>query len=197
MTRAVRQSLLPACPQATRGTANASNRPTSRLARPTSRLARRDARDCGALRCALRGVARASARLRVRLFSGRVSGIDQRLARLFCGRVSVIEPRLARFFIKKQTTHKNASHPIRNIRVHTYLLQTLINMPPRRQHKIAKWGASQGCRRCRRGRALSQKGPRFQIGFRHLKYLAVRRSDCKPVSCWETVEKNKSKKDGC
>ena len=128
MTRAVRQSLLPACPQATRGTANASNRPTSRLARPTSRLARRDARDCGALRCVLRGVARASARLRVRLFCGRVSGIDQRLARLFCGRVSVIEPRLARFFIKKQTTHKNASHPIRNIRVHTYLLQTLINI---------------------------------------------------------------------
>ena len=101
---------------------------TSRLARPTSRLARRDARDCGALRCVLRGVARASARLRVRLFCGRVSGIDQRLARLFCGRVSVIEPRLARFFIKKQTTHKNASHPIRNIRVHTYLLQTLINI---------------------------------------------------------------------
>ena len=102
--------------------------PDRRRGLPDRRRGLPDARDCGALRCVLRGVARASARLRVRLFCGRVSGIDQRLARLFCGRVSVIEPRLARFFIKKQTTHKNASHPIRNIRVHTYLLRTLINI---------------------------------------------------------------------
>ena len=66
--------------------------PDRRRGLPDRRRGLPDARDCGALRCALRGVARASARLRVRLFSGRVSGIDQRLARLFCGRVSVIEP---------------------------------------------------------------------------------------------------------
>ena len=84
---------------------------TSRLARPTSRLARRER---------LRGAEMRPARRR----AGK-----RALARSLVLRTRKRHrPAASTSGIKKQTTHTNASHPIRNIRVHTYLLQTLINI---------------------------------------------------------------------